>query len=88
MNPEKLKRLDALVAKTITGVILKERKPGVRSSVQAQLFLVFGDGTYMELWTTSDEIWPAGPHGGGRAAAEDYCADSMHIVHTTFKDEP
>lgn len=77
MDPEKF---EAMVGRTITGVVVKESDRPPRS----QVFLIFSDGVYSELWSDAPinaaRLWP-----GGRDEVRAYMAPQQRIVFEAYQ---
>ncbi len=65
-----------IVGKTITGVVVKASDRAPRS----QVFLVFSDGTYYELYSVSDIKGAGGIDTGGLEAVRNYMRATHEIV--------
>lgn len=83
-----IKGIDQTLGKTITGIIVKEDVTG-NGRPAAQVFLLFSDNTYYELYTAYDEIcFTGGVDPGGRKEVTHYIASKMNIVYEKFLENP
>ena len=68
-----------LIGKTISGVVIKKHK-GDRNSPSEQLFLLFDDDTYFEIYVASGGLCIAGAvESGGRADVHKYLEDVTEV---------
>jgi hypothetical protein len=75
----KTEGLSEMLGKTVTGVIAKQSR--LNRPPHSQLFLIFSDGTYLEIW---GDVHPAGGvDPGGLEKARRYLAESTEIVFET-----
>lgn len=79
--------LDAILGKTITGVVVKT--PGnERSGVQMQMHLVFSDGTCFEIYSTSGPFsFASAPDRGGIEEARRYLCPPLEIAYEVVLDD-
>jgi hypothetical protein len=69
--------IQRIIGKTITGVIVKER----HNSPRSQVFLLFSDNMYYELYTTDGQICGTGGlDPGGREEVLRYLLDAKVIA--------
>jgi len=68
--------LAGIVGKTLAGVIVKSCPTPPRS----QLFLMFTDGTYYEIYAAEGLSTAGGVDRGGRKEVLDYMSGTTHVV--------
>jgi hypothetical protein len=79
-----VKGINQTLGKTITGIIVKEDVTG-DGRPASQVFLLFSDNTYYELYTAYDEIsFTGGVDPGGRKEVTHYIATKMRVVYEAF----
>ena len=75
------------VGKTIERVVIKEKVHG-GNDPRNQVFLIFTDGTYYELYTSSEDMGFCGRvDTGDRDTVLRYMADCMRVVYEGYLDE-
>ena len=68
-----------LIGKKISGVVIKKHK-GDRNSPSEQLFRLFDDNTYFEIYVASGALCVAGAvENGGRADVHRYLEDGTEV---------
>jgi hypothetical protein len=76
--------INEIIGKRIVGVIVKESDRWPKS----QLFLLFDDNTYFELYSTYDEIRGAGDIDKGGQAEIKELGKGSHKIVLEFHDDP
>lgn len=84
----RVKGIDQTLGKTITGIIVKEDARG-GGRPAAQVFLLFSDNTYYELYTAEGEMaFTGGVDPGGVDEVTHYLSSKMRIVYQNTLDQP
>ncbi len=79
--------LDAILGKTITGVVVKTPGRGP-AGVQMQMHLVFSDGTCFEIYSASGPFgFASAPDRGGIEEARRYLCPPLEIAYDVVLGE-
>ncbi len=83
----RVKGIDETLGKTITGIIVKENKTMFQSP-SSQVFLLFSDHTYYELYTGNDTIsFSGGVDKGDKDTVAGYMSQEMNIAFEAYLNE-
>ena len=74
--------IDGIVGKRINGVIVKECPTPPR----AQIFLMFDDRSFYEIWSSVEISSASGLDGGGREEAVSYMAGATSVVFEAWAE--
>jgi len=69
-----------IIGKTITGVLAKKSD----GPPKAQLFLMFSDGTYYEIYSSVELSSCGGLDRGGREDVVQYMGETTHVVFESW----
>jgi hypothetical protein len=83
------KGLSQTVGKTISGVVVKNRKDGCYTGQLCfQVFLLFSDNTYYEFYNDARFTGCSGVDRGGAEEVRDYIKDVMQVAWETHTKSP
>ena len=77
-------QLAGIVGKTLAGVIAKSSSRAPRS----QIFLMFTDGTYYEIYAENGMSTAGGIDRGGRETVLRYMSDGTEVVLEAWSEAP